>query len=54
MLMFVIPVACLLIAGMAMTGDISGETSAAYGMMIPVDIISHISAWVLAIISGTK
>ena len=37
-----------------MNGDISGATADAYGVMIPLDIVSYIAAWVLAIISRVK
>ena len=37
-----------------MSGDISGATADAYGVMIPLDIASYIAAWALAIISRVK
>ncbi len=43
-----------LIAGRFMSGDISGATADAYGVMIPLDIASYIAAWALAIISRVK
>ena len=48
-LMFGVPIVAFEIAGIFMNGDISGATSAAYGAMIPIDILSYIAAWVLAI-----
>jgi hypothetical protein len=52
--MFVMPVVAFMVAGIFMNGDISGATAAAYGGMIPVDIVSYIAAWVLAIIARAK
>ena len=52
--MFLVPIVIFLIAGRFMSGDISGATAAAYGVMIPLDIASYIVAWVLAIISRVK
>ena len=49
--MFVAPIVIFLIAGSFMSGDISGATADAYGVMIPLDLASYIAAWVLAIIS---
>ncbi len=37
-----------------MSGDISGATADAYGVMIPLDIASYIAAWAFAIISRVK
>ncbi len=37
-----------------MSGDISGATADAYGVMIPLDIASYIAAWALSIISRVK
>ena len=52
--MFLAPIAIFLIAGRFMSGDISGATADAYGVMIPLDIASYIGAWILAIISRVK
>ncbi len=52
--MFLAPIVIFLIAGRFMSGDISGATADAYGVMIPLDIASYIVAWVLAIISRVK
>ena len=52
--MFLAPIVIFLIAGRFMSGDISGATAAAYGVMIPLDIASYVAAWVLAIISRVK
>ena len=52
--MFLAPIVIFLIAGSFMSGDISGATADAYGVMIPLDIASYIVAWVLAIISRVK
>ena len=52
--MFLAPIVIFLIAGRFMNGDISGATADAYGVMIPLDIVSYIAAWVLAIISRVK
>ena len=52
--MFLTPIVIFLIAGNFMSGDISGATAGAYGVMIPLDIASYIVAWVLAIISRVK
>ena len=52
--MFLAPIVIFLIAGRFMNGDISGSTADAYGVMIPLDIVSYIAAWVLAIISRVK
>ena len=49
--MFLTPIVIFLIAGNFMSGDISGATAGAYGVMIPLDLVSYIAAWVLAIIS---
>ena len=37
-----------------MSGDISGATADAYGVMIPLDFAFYIAAWVLAILSRVK
>lgn len=52
--MFLAPLVIFMIAGNFMSGDISGATADAYGVMIPLDIASYIVAWVLAIISRVK
>ena len=52
--MFLAPIVVFVIAGRFMSGDISGATADAYGVMIPLDIASYIVAWVLAIISRVK
>ena len=52
--MFLAPIVIFLIAGTFMSGDISGTTASAYGVMIPLDIASYIAAWILAIISRVK
>ena len=52
--MFFAPIVIFLIAGRFMSGDISGATADAYGLMIPLDIASYIAAWALAIISRVK
>ena len=52
--MFIAPIVIFLIAGRFMSGDISGATASAYGVMIPLDIASYIAAWILAIISRVK
>ena len=52
--MFLVPIVIFLIAGSFMSGDISGATAGAYGVMIPLDMASYIAAWVLAIISRVK
>ena len=49
--MFVVPIVIFLIAGRFMSGDISGATAGAYGVMIPLDMASYIAAWVLAILA---
>lgn len=51
---FVAPTVVFIIAGFFMNGDISWGTGAAYGVMIPIDIVLFIAAWVLAIISRVK
>lgn len=52
--MFVAPIFVFIIASLFMSGDISGITGAAYGVMILLDIVLFIAAWVLAIISRVK
>ena len=52
--MFLAPIVIFLITGRFISGDISGETADAYGVMIPLDIASYIAAWALAIISRVK
>ena len=52
--MFLAPIVIFIIAGMFMSGDISGATADAYGVMIPLDFIAYIVAWVLAVISRIK
>ena len=52
--MFLAPIAIFLIAGNFMSGDISGATADAYGVMIPLDFAFYIAAWVLAILSRVK
>ena len=52
--MFLAPIAVFVIVGNFMSGDISGATADAYGVMIPLDIASYVAAWVLAIISRVK
>ncbi len=52
--MFALPVIIFLIAGMFMSGDISGATANAYHIMIPLDLAAYIAAWVLAIVSRAK
>ena len=52
--MFLAPIVIFLIAGRFMSGDISGATASAYGVMIPLDIAFYIAAWILAIISRVK
>lgn len=52
--MFLAPIVIFIIAGMFMSGDISGATADAYGVMIPLDFIVYIVAWVLAVISRIK
>ena len=52
--MFLAPIVIFLIAGSFMSGDISGATADAYGVMIPLDIAAYIAAWALAIISRAK
>ena len=52
--MFIAPIIIFLIAGRFMNGDISGATAGAYSVMIPLDFISYIAAWVLAIISRAR
>ena len=52
--MFLAPIVIFIIAGMFMSGDISGATADAYGVMIPLDFVAYIAAWVLAIISNVK
>ncbi len=49
--MFLAPIVIFMIASILMSGDISGATAGAYGVMIPLDIAFYIAAWVLAIIS---
>ena len=52
--MFLAPIVIFLIAGTFMSGDISGATASAYGVMTLLDIASYIAAWILAIISMVK
>ena len=52
--MFAVPIVIFAIAGIFMSGDISGATASAYGVMIPLDIASYIAAWVLAIIARVQ
>ena len=52
--MFLAPIVFFVIAGKFMSGDFSGATADAYGVIIPLDIASYIAAWVLAIISRAK
>ena len=52
--MFLAPIVVFVIAGRFMSGDISGATADAYGVMIPLDFAFYIAAWVLAILSRVK
>ena len=52
--MFLAPIVFFLICSLFMNGDISGATARGYSVMIRLDIISYITAWVLAIISRSK
>ena len=52
--MFLAPIVVFVIAGRFMSGDISGATADAYGVMIPLDFAFYIVAWVLAILSRVK
>ena len=52
--MFLAPIVIFLIAGTFMSGDISGATASAYGVMTLLDIASYTAAWILAIISMVK
>ena len=51
---FVAPSVVFIIAGFFMNGDISWGTDAAYGVMMPIDMVFNIAAWVLAIISRIR
>ena len=52
--MYAAPVIIFIVAAGFMSGDISGATADAYGAMIPLDSISYIAAWVLAIVARAK
>ena len=52
--MFLAPLVVFMIDSNFMSGDISGATADAYGVMIPLDLAFYIAAWVLAIFSRVK
>ncbi len=52
--MFVAPLLIFIIGASFMSGDISGATADAYGMITLLDIAAYIAAWVLAIVSRAK
>ncbi len=52
--MFVAPIVIFIIGAGFMSGDISGATADVYGVMIPLDFVSYVVAWILAIVSRSK
>ena len=52
--MFAMPVVIFAVAGLFMSGDISGATAAAYSAMVPFQGAAYVAAWVLAIVARVK
>ena len=52
--MFVLPLLVFIVMAGAMSGDISGATADAYGIIIPVNFCLRVTAWVLAILARKR